>query len=502
MKYRLLCLVSIVLMLTVVFVVQKKEPERNRYHQHLEEPGYTACTNHGEEVFCTHMPLLSIDTDSSMPEPYLKSEAEEGESEKAQLVENNEMVTASVQVFDAETGNNHLTDTPTLKERANIRIRGKSSRSFDKKGYLLKFTKENGIDSKNVSLAGMTAESNWVLHGPILDKTLLRNYVCYNLAGTIMDYVPEVRFCELFLNGEYLGVYLIVEKIDYNSTGRCNITKTAPQMTSTSFILLLDTGSDEEEYNMETFFDYTGKRGLSNRRSEHFEIVYPSKTLTEAQKTYIIDEISQLEKSLASYDSSDKQRGYPAYLDVDSFVKYFVLNEFMMNADAGRLSTYFCKDIRGKITIIGWDYNNTFNNYFVDLTEYQEFYTTNKWYSYLLKDKRFVEQVETIYKELRKGILSEEYLSDYIDETVDYLGPAIERNYKKWGYTFTEEYCNAHSDIVLHPLERNPSNYQEAIEQLKDAISLRAGFMDRNIETLYSRCHESVNKQFSLKNRK
>ena len=412
------------------------------------------------------------------------------------------MVTASVQVFDAETGNNHLTDTPTLKERANIRIRGKSSRSFDKKGYLLKFTKENGIDSKNVSLAGMTAESNWVLHGPVLDKTLLRNYVCYNLAGTIMDYVPEVRFCELFLNGEYLGVYLIVEKIDYNSTGRCNITKTAPQMTSTSFILLLDTGSDEEEYNMETFFDYTGKRGLSNRRSEHFEIVYPSKTLTEAQKTYIIDEISQLEKSLASYDSSDKQRGYPAYLDVDSFVKYFVLNEFMMNADAGRLSTYFCKDIRGKITIIGWDYNNTFNNYFVDLTEYQEFYTTNKWYSYLLKDKRFVEQVETIYKELRKGILSEEYLLDYIDETVDYLGPAIERNYKKWGYTFTEEYCNAHSDIVLHPLERNPSNYQEAIEQLKDAISLRAGFMDRNIETLYSRCHESVNKQFSLKNRK
>ena len=448
------------------------------------------------------MPLLSIDTDSSMPEPYLKSEAEEGESEKAQLVENNEMVTASVQVFDAETGNNHLTDTPTLKERANIRIRGKSSRSFDKKGYLLKFTKENGIDSKNVSLAGMTAESNWVLHGPVLDKTLLRNYVCYNLVGTIMDYVPEVRFCELFLNGEYLGVYLIVEKIDYNSTGRCNITKTAPQMTSTSFILLLDTGSDEEEYNMETFFDYTGKRGLSNRRSEHFEIVYPSKTLTEAQKTYIIDEISQLEKSLASYESSDKQRGYPAYLDVDSFVKYFVLNEFLMNADAGRLSTYFCKDIRGKITIIGWDYNNTFNNYFVDLTEYQEFYTTNKWYSYLLKDKRFVEQVETIYKELRKGILSEEYLSDYIDETVDYLGPAIERNYKKWGYTFTEEYCNAHSDIVLHPLERNPSNYQEAIEQLKDAISLRAGFMDRNIETLYSRCHESVNKQFSLKNRK
>ena len=206
MKYRLLCLVSIVLMLTVVFVVQKKEPERNRYHQHLEKPGYTACTNHGEEVFCTHMPLLSIDTDSSMPEPYLKSEAEEGESEKAQLVENNEMVTASVQVFDAETGNNHLTDTPTLKERANIRIRGKSSRSFDKKGYLLKFTKENGIDSKNVSLAGMTAESNWVLHGPVLDKTLLRNYVCYNLAGTIMDYVPEVRFCELFLNGEYLGV--------------------------------------------------------------------------------------------------------------------------------------------------------------------------------------------------------------------------------------------------------------------------------------------------------
>ncbi|MDO4481930.1 MAG: CotH kinase family protein [Bacillota bacterium] len=500
MKYRILCGAAVILLLVIVIAAQQYEPDKNRYHQHLEEDAYTPCTDHGDDVFCTHLPLMNINTDEEIPDPYLYDEnGEYLKNDKNKAVRNDETVSATVQFFDTENGNNHLTDEPSVQELAQVRIRGNSSRKFDKKGYLLKFTKENGIDSKEVSLAGMVKDSSWVLHGPILDKTLIRNYMCYNLCGTVMDYVPEVRFCEMFLNGEYIGVYLITEKINYNNKGRCNISKTDPDIASTSYILRMDTGDTDETHLMDTFFDYTGKRGQSLRKSEHFEIVYPSLTLTEDQKEYISYEISRLEKSLVSYDSTDSNLGYPAYIDVDSFAKFFVLNEFMMNVDAGALSTYFCKDVRGKIKIIGWDYNNAFDNFFSDISIYgDDFYIKNKWYKYILKDRNFVEKVIKTYRDLRKNILSDEYIINYIDETVEYLGPSIGRNYEKWGYTFSEEYNKENSGIVLYPLERNPSGYGEAVTQLKEAVAARGSFMDENIETLYAKCHDSVNKKYKL----
>lgn len=503
MKYRLISLITVVLMIAIAVAAQDFQPAENRYHQHREAVKYTPCTTHGDEQFCTHLPLFNIVTDEPIPEPYLYDEnGEILRNDKDRLVVNNEMVTASVEFFTNPHGNNHLTDEPDVSEKGLIRIRGNSSRWFEKKSYLLKFTQENGIDGLDVSLDGMAADNNWVLHGPILDRTLLRNYLCYNITGEVMDYVPQVRFCELFLNGEYQGVYVLTEKINYNENGRCNITKTDPDLAETSFILRMDKEAVDADHDLKTFLDYFGERGLSNRPNRYFEIIYPNDTLTQEQKEYIASEISHLEKAMSSFDSADSKLGYPAYLDVDSFVDFFVLNEFMMNADAGRLSTYFCKDIRGKIKIIGWDYNNAFNNYNTDLLEDEGFYSSDNWYTYLLRDRRFVEQVVKRYRELRKTILSDEYLENYIAQTVEYLGPAIDRNYARWGDIFTREYSEQHPDISLSPLERNPLNYDEAIAQLMDTIRRHGQFLDENIEVLYGRCHASINKKYQYQNGK
>lgn len=499
MKYRLISVTAVLLILGIAVGIQGFEPAGNRYHQHAEAANYTPCEDHGDEQFCTHLPLFNIVTDEPMPEPYVLDEnGEPLMDELGSHITNDEMVAASVEFFTNSDGNNHLTDEPDVCEKGLIRIRGKSSRGFDKKGYLLKFVKENGVNGLNVSLDGMVRDNTWVLHGPILDKTLLRNYLCYNLTAEVMDYVPEVRFCELFLNGEYEGVYLLTEKIDYNKSGRCNITKTDPKLATTAYILRLDTGNTDEAHLLTTFFDYTGRRGMDLRLNEIFEIIYPSTTLTQEQKETIAGEISQMEKSLVSFDSADRKRGYPAYLDVESFADFFVLNEFLMNADAGKLSTYFCKDIGGKITIVGWDYNNTFNNYMTDLSDHEDFFITNQWYSYLLKDQDFVDRVVRTYWNLRKTILSDDYLCDYIDDVIAYLGPAVERNNERWGYTFTEEYARQNRTIVLQPLERNPKDYDEAVTQLKETICARGAFMDAHIESLYARCHASTNKQFTL----
>lgn len=503
MKYRLICLAVVAVILAGGLLIGTIQPNGNRYHQHLEERPYTPCSDHGDEVFCTHLPLFNIVTDAPIPAPYLIDETgqiQRDENGRSQF--NNEMVAASVAFFANPEGNNHLTDTPNVSERALIRVRGNTSRAFDKKSYLLKFTTADGSKDLDVPLDGMVADNSWVLHGPILDKTLIRNYLCYNISGELMDYVPEVRFCELYLNGAYQGVYVLTEKIKYNPDGRCTISKTDPKLRQTSFILLMDRGTKDESHSLQTFLDNNGTRGLSSRATEHFEIVYPGLSLTTAQKEYIATTVSQLEKALYSFDSSDRQRGYPAYLDVDSFVNYYVLNQFFMNSDAGHLSTYFVRDVRGKIQIVGWDYNNTFNNFFNDLLEGDDFFYTNKWYACMLRDEWFVNQVEKQYRKLRDTVLNDDYLEAYIAQTIDYLGPAVERNNARWGYTYSLEYCENHPEASLRPIERNPETYDGAVAQLLEAIEQRSTLMDENIHALRANCHASVNKQFQYQGEK
>jgi len=168
----------------------------------------------------------------------------------------------------------------------------------------------------------------------------------------------------------------------------------------------------------------------------------------------------------------------------------------MLNYDAMGFSTYLYKDIIGKMKLCVWDFNSTFDYYENSVITPKTFLLQEgMWYQHLFKDEAFVKKVEKRYYNLRERFFNEDYLFNYIDETIAYLGPAIERNYEKWGYSFQSEY-NGKSYDYLRPSERNVRSYEEAITQLKDCISLRISHMDDNIDRLYLLCHESLNKKF------
>ena len=76
----------------------------------------------------------------------------------------------------------------------------------------------------------------------------------------------------------------------------------------------------------------------------------------------------------------------------------------------------------------------------------------------IIRDEEFVEEIIRRYHALRESWLSDEYLIDYIDKTIAYLGPAIDRNFDVWGYTFAEY-------RPLDPDSRNPEDYDAAVEQ-------------------------------------
>lgn len=495
MKYRWIFALAITAALVLSVFVSGMEPERNRYHQHLEAAEKAPCTDHGEDVFCTHLPLMEITTDGPVPDPFVNTTDNTWLSSK---VRNYETVAATVRYFDSETENNHLTDDPVVKERALFRTRGASSRIFDKKNYLLKFTEEDMVTGLDVPLSGMTPDNSWALHGPFLDKTLIRNYLCYNLAGEMMEYAPNCRFCELFVNGEYMGLYLLVEKITYNENGRINVTKTDPKLAVTSYIIQVDRGATDELHSLETFgsYSYLSKPNYSDRHG-NTEVLYPGDSLTQSQHDYITSDFSRFEKAIFSFDYNDPDRGYRQYIDTQSFIDFFLINEFTLNYDAPYLSTYLYKDVSGKLKMCVWDFDAAFDYYQYSYISPETFLIQGTmWFKYLFKDKIFVDQVLERYIDLRQRFFNEEYIFQYIDDTVAYLGPAIERNYEKWGYSFNSTYNGVDYDY-LEPESRNVRSFDQAIQQIKDTITLRLNHMDNNLDRLYSLCHVSMNKRYN-----
>ena len=428
MKYKRMALAAcaLLLLLSATNLSAVLTDEHPRYHQHLERPAYTPCAEHDGETLCTHLPLVLIDTGGEaipgVPIPDADSNIENDRF--TTTADGSTLLRASVSVVDHAEGNNHPADTPTLQSVIDIRVRGNSSRYFDKHSYLVKTLTDDGAASRDVAMLGMDAFDEWALHGPYLDKTLIRNYMWYNLAGEIMDYAPNVRFCEVLLNGVYQGLYVMTETVSSGADARLKLTEPSKDTVQTSYALRLDRGSGNEVKNIETFSQY------ALRNLQDMDIVYPgTKWLTPERAAWIAQDFSDFEKSLYSYDYDTEPYAWWEQADMSSFVDYFILNEFTCNYDAGWLSTYIYRDVRGKYKMCIWDFNSACDNYSHPVTEPQHFELQyNVWYYMLSKDEKFINAVIDRYRELRQGILSDEYLCVYMDDVTAWLGDAVERN--------------------------------------------------------------------------
>lgn len=451
--------------------------EGKRVHQHLSAPAKQECTeSHTDGTLCTHLPLICIDTGGQeIPGKGITDENGKQLGYTA-TPDGSDRITASMRVMDSETEYNHTSDEPTVESRIIIHARGNSSRFFAKSGYRVKLIDEDGNNNPQ-SLLGMDAHHDWVLHGPYLDKTLIRNYMMYNLSGEIMDYAPNVRFCEVVINGEYEGVYVLTEMITAGKDGaRLNISVNVKDNTYTGYLLRLDRKNDVETDRVNNLTAYTF-RGDSDLK---LEVEYPGpEKLNDTLKRAIETDFSRFEKALYSYDFNNKKYGYKNYIDVDSFASYFIIHELVVNYDAGSYSTYIYKDTSGKYRMCVWDFNNACDNYQEQsVMTVQHFELQNKlWLAMLMKDEEFVESVISKYRTLRKTLLSDEYLENYIDSVIDYLGPAIERNNARWAEAFSD-------DTLLEPADRNLHSYDEAVAQLKTFFRERTAWLDDNIESL------------------
>lgn len=485
-------------MMTAIFVIGSCiglylldiESKRVRIHQHREAEWQAAKTEENGE-FQTHIPIISINT-FGQKVPGTPIVADNESVMRFETGSNGETaITASFSLIDLQQGANSLTDKPTLSSLAQIRYRGNSSRFFDKKSYSIHLVLEDGKENKK-EVAGMSAHDEWVLYGPFLDRSLLRNYLSMNVSGEIMEYAPNVRFCELFVDGKYQGLYLLMESIR-KGEGRINIKKPEKNSSVTSYIVRLDRkGKGDKE--LDNYAYYTYRSGVSA-----FDVRYPGlNQMTEGRMEYITKDISRMEKVLYSYDLTDASKGYAQYIDLNAFAEYFIINEFFRNVDAGHFSTFYYKDVRGKLKPCVWDFNNGFDNYMEYTWNEAGFHMINApLFDALIKDERFVKAVVAKYRQLRRSVLKEEYLINYIDETNAWLGDSVSRNNEVWGYVF--DLSNYNSMNYLTPVERNVTSYRQAVQQLKGFLVARGNWLDEHIDTLYQYCHESKNAHEKIK---
>lgn len=392
---------------------------------------------------------------------------------KGQQVLKENVIWGTIALLDGNGEEQSVFSVPNSIYRATIKYRGASSYSkFDKKQYRIKFYKNKKDSAKEVSLAGMGANSEWVLNGPYLDKTLIRNKLVYDLARELNGWAPDTRFVELFVDGEYQGVYLAVEPIT-NGESRLRLSKFGLLSGETAYIVnrdRTDTGSEEiETWGKTNGYTYNA-----------LYIRYPSKNkITEKQKEYIAKDISEFEQALYGNNFSDKRIGYQAYIDMDNWVDYFIINEFAMNYDAGNLSTYIYKELGGKLQLAVWDFNNGFDNYQWFRTETDALHTVeNSWFERLWQDENFRDRVCERYVQLRKTTLSDEHIAEKIASYQEELGEAVDRNFKVWGYSFKE---NLLVGTNKKGISRDIGSYEEAMKQLTDTIRERLAYLDQEL---------------------
>ena len=149
-----------------------------------------------------------------------------------QVIPNEPKIEADMGIINNGPGvRNYITDPFNhYNGKIGIEIRGSSAQTFPKKQYAIE-TRDSTGNNLNVSLLGMPEENDWILYAPYSDKSLIRNVLAYKMSNDIGRYTSRTSFCEVVLNGDYIGLYVLMEKIK-RDRNRVKIKKMLPTYTS------------------------------------------------------------------------------------------------------------------------------------------------------------------------------------------------------------------------------------------------------------------------------
>lgn len=370
-----------------------------------------------------------------------------------------------------------------------IEVRGATSSGYPQQPYGFETRTDLG-ENNDVPILGMPAENDWVLLSNYNDRSLMRNQLAFHLSQGMGDYAPRSYLCEVLLDSAYRGIYLLGEKIKRDN-GRVDIAKLDTDENSGDdltggYILSQNLWNNDDSFQSNySPIDHPGYH-------VHFVYEYPKPdVITPEQKTYIAAFVDSLETALYSPDFADPVNGYRKFLDVPSFIHYFLVNEVARNGDGFKKSRYFHKDKysnggklkAGPVWDFDWAWKNIYgcsNSEAIDGSgwahEVNDCNPDNHacgWYVRMLQDSAFANELRCTYDDYRTNVLDTTRIFAYMDSIASRVQYAQARHFQKWpilGISGPAPEVNAVA-----------TTYAGEIDTLKAWITTRLNWLDANM---------------------
>ena len=346
------------------------------------------------------------------------------------------------------------TDGTELSDAVQFKVRGNTTALswVTKKAFTFKFAKK-----KNV--LGMGSGKKWFLLANAFDPTLLRNYTAFELARELgLEYTSNQKICELWVDGSFRGCYTLYEPVQ-EGKDRVNI-DIESNGGKKDFLLEFEAVTEEDD-----------KTYLVADKRFRFAFKDPEEP-TEEQQAYVQEIMDDIVAAIKTGDKAQIEQK----IDLPSFTKYYLLNEYLKTFDFERTSVYFYyKD--GKLYAgPAWDYDLCAGNAYPDFSaraknaaDYNGIFADKNLYIYLAKYGWFNEMVSEVYRDHYEFIENISADGGFLDATYAQYKDVFERNYKEAGWNISKWWLNNYKK----PLPTYAANY----DYLKDWLDVRNDWM-------------------------
>ena len=341
---------------------------------------------------------------------------------------------------------------------------------------------------KNVKILGMGKDYNWALLAPYSDKSMMRDLLAWELARPWMEYTPHGRYCEVFVDGTYYGVYILCEVVS-KGKHRLNLAKPGKHGDALTGDYLVEVDYDDDVHYLSKYHPVDSSGQAIASKFIHIQYKSPDyNDLNQAQLQYINHRIDQMEDALASPDFQDPTNGYSHYIDVMSFIDYQLSMELGHNIDGYRKSCKLYKrrdHVDGRFKTVVWDMNLAYGNcnlreaWRTDGWIYQSndlFHAAGEdflipfWWTRLNNDENYQRLLRERWTQYRNSSLTEEHVMAIIDSLAAELTSqdAIGRNslaWPRWG-------------VQVWPNYYVSKDFDDEVSHLKQWILERIAWMD------------------------
>jgi hypothetical protein len=337
-----------------------------------------------------------------------------------------------------------------ISSKDRIRGRGNSTWGYPKKPYRLRF-------GEIVSFFGLPAAENWVLLAEFRDPTFLANATAFHLGRDVFElpYTCSYNYVEVYLNGEYQGLYGFTEhrQADPRGLGAPGRPKIDPV---NGWFVELDCYWDEDP----------------KFKTNNYDLPIMVK-IPENNWNLVEDDWNELCNLMSLRSFPDNE--YRDLIDMNTFVDFIMTNEIVKNTDFGWPNSVFAyKGTNGKISMgplwdfdvaFGWDWNIHAHKYFLDY-EISGFVNKHEFFNRFFDDPVFSEKYKERWKEKHSQISQ---VSNFIEKTSEKLKTAVAEDTKRWVYSGAYD-------------RSYPSNYSAEIDKMIKWYESRVNWLNTELQ--------------------